>query len=257
MVKWFGKKLCDAGFLINLKSRKDRYSRAINELKKSGINGVKRFDAVIIDDPNFIKYGCTQSHIDIAKLQLENDWEYVLYLEDDIVSDFYYKNSLMSANIDKKEISKNIIKELNDKKPDILWLGVRLESETEYVSNFLVKPKETLMSHAYLGSKKYAKFLIDNLIYQDGGHFSGRYPIDFFISQITSKNDWRLDSFDKDNIMKNNDLVVYVTVPMIFNQGESFSDLTDNYVNYVTWVRGCFEAYANIDKLNIKPLLNE
>ena len=42
---------------------------------------------------------------------------------------------------------------------------------------------------------------------------------------------------------------------MIFNQGGSYSDLTDNEVNYETWVRGCYNAYINTKKLNIKPFL--
>lgn len=257
MVTWFGEKICDAGFIINLDERKDRLDRVTKNLKVSGFSGLERFSAVKIKKGNFTKYGCTQSHIDIAKKQIENNWEYVLYLEDDIICDFYYNSKIPENKINKELIAHNIISEIKNKKPDVLWLGVRPEEKVEYISNFLVRPKKTLMSHAYVGSIKYARFLVDNLKYEDNNHFSGGYPIDFFISQINIRNDWRIESFDKKNIIKNNDLKIFMSIPMIFNQGKSFSDLTDKEVSYETWIRGCYDFYANINELKIKPLLYE
>lgn len=257
MVKWFDEKLCDKGFIINLKERNDRYERSISNLEIAGISGVERFEAIKITDPNFLKYGCTQSHIEIAKIQIENNWEYVLYMEDDIVCEYFYDFSIPESNINKKLVAKSVIGELNEKKPDVLWLGVRPEEKTEYISNCLVQPKTTLMSHAYLGSLNFAKFLVDNLKYEDSNHFSGTWPIDFFISQINAKNCGRIDYYDKENIMRSNNLKVYMTTPMIFNQGESFSDLSDRWVSYEVWVRGCYQAYVNINELNIKPLVYE
>ena len=257
MIKWFGKKLCDKGFLINLKERTDRYERSVDNLNIAGITGVKRFEGVKITNPQFLKYGCTQSHIEIAKKQIKNKWEYVLYLEDDIVTDFFYSLNFPNDKINKEEVSSQIINEINDKKPDVIWLGVRPEEYTEYVSNCLVKPNKTLMSHAYIGSLKFAKFLVDNLKYDNPKHFSSSWPIDFFISQINTKDCYLIDLRDSENIMKTNDLKIYMTTPMIFTQGASFSDLTDNMVSYEGWVRGCYNEYVNINKLNIKPIIYE
>ena len=111
------------------------------------------------------------------------------------------------------------------------------------------------MSHAYLGSLKYAKFLTENLRYTDNKHFSSRLPIDYFISQLTEKNCWQINSFENgENILKN-DLKVYMSSPLIFNQGSSFSNIIDRDVDYTIWVRGCIDAYVNIDKLKIIPHL--
>lgn len=257
MVEWFGNKLCDKGFLINLKERDDRYNRAVDNLQIAGISGVERFEGVRITNPMFLKYGCTQSHIEIAKKQIKNKWEYVLYLEDDIVTDFFYSLNFSNDKINKEEVAIQIINEINEKKPDILWLGVRPEDYTEYVSNCLVKPTKTLMSHAYVGSLKFAKFLVDNLKYDDSKHFSNLWPIDFFMSQINTKDCYLIDLRDSENIMKKNDLKVYMTTPMIFTQGTSYSDLTDNLVSYEVWIRGCYNEYVNINKLNIKPIMYE
>ena len=57
-----------------------------------------------------------------------------------------------------------------------------------------------------------------------------------------------------ENILKN-DLKVYMSIPLIFNQGASFSNIIDRDVDYTIWVRGCIDAYVNLNKLNIKPHL--
>jgi len=254
MIKWYGEKLCDAGYLINLNHRVDRYNRARKNLRLSKLTGVKRFEAVVISEPRYIKYGCTQSHIEIAKKQIKNNWEYVLYLEDDIVMDFFYDESVDNSKIDKEIVAKNIIKDLNEHKPDILWIGVRPESETEKVTDTMVTANKTLMSHAYIGSLNYAKFLIEHLRYKEENHFSKDFPIDFFISQIKTKDDWKLEFYKNPTFLENN-LKIYMSTPMIFNQGGSYSNLTDNQVNYQNWVRGCYDFYVNTKKLNIKPFL--
>lgn len=254
MIKWYGEKLCDAGYLINLKHRVDRYKRARKNLRLSKLTGVKRFDAVVISEPVYVKYGCTQSHIEIAKKQIKNNWEYVLYLEDDIVMDFFYDQDADNSKIDKETVVKNIIKDLNEHKPDVLWLGVRPEFETEKITNTMVLANKTLMSHAYIGSLAYAKFLVEYLKYKESENFSKGWPIDYFISQIGTKDAWELDVFPNPNF-RNNNLKVFISTPMIFNQGGSYSDLTDNEVHYEIWVRGCYNAYINTEKLNIKPFL--
>lgn len=257
MVTWFGKKLCDKGFLINLAERTDRLYRSLDNLRETNIDGVERFEACKIHDPNYLKYGCTQSHIEIAKLQIENGWEYVLYLEDDIVKDLFYCYETDNQNINLEKISEEIIKDLNLLKPDVLWLGVRPEKDAEKITNVFLKPSSTLQSHAYIGSLKFATFLVNNLKYQDSSHYSFTYPIDFFMTQIIEKNCHRIiNSIDNSSIM-NNDIVIYMTTPMIFNQGESFSDLLDRDVDYKTWIKGCYNSYANPNKLNVKIFLNE
>ena len=255
MVKWLDRQLCDAGFVINLKEREDRLSRALHEVELSGIVGIQRFDGVEISSGLFQKYGCTQSHIEIAKEQIKNSWEYVLYLEDDCVFDLFYDYTINKANIDYDLVVEKIIDELNMYKPDILWLGVRPEDYALPFSDVFVLPKKTIMSHAYLGSLNYAKFLVENFKYTDSDHFSYMYPIEFFMSQICNPIDHRIFFYDREKIMFNHGLKVCMTSPMIFNQGSSYSNLTENFVSYELWITGCYNEYVNPKKLNIKTLL--
>lgn len=257
MVTWFGKKLCDKGFVINLHDRQDRLQNSFEELHKISIEGVERFDACIVKNPDFIKYGCTQSHLEIAKLQVLNGWEYVLYLEDDIQVDLYYSQYVDNDKINVNLLSEKLIDDLFFLKPDILWLGVRPTGFVTKVSDVFVKPTSTLQSHAYIGSLKFANFLVDNLKYSESNHFSFTYPIDFFMTQIIQKDDWRIVTNQNNDVMINNNLFVCMSSPMVFNQCPSYSNLTDSDVDYVEWIRGSYNYYVNPVELNIKLILHE
>lgn len=254
MVTWNDKKLCDGGFYINLDSREDRRISCENELNKCGIKGVERFSAIKIEDETFSKFGCTESHIQIAKKQIENNWEYALYIEDDIETCLYYDMETKQDSVDILQLTNEIVDNLHEHKPDVLWLGVRLEGMAEPLSNVFIKPKKTLMSHAYIASLKFAHFLVDYLDYKKLSYFAYKWPIDFFISQTGIKTDWTIEAYESNNFI-NNDIKILATIPLIFSQKPSYSDLTDSYTDYDLWVKQSFTYYANYKKLNVKPIL--
>jgi hypothetical protein len=82
MVTWNGIKIADRGFLINLEERKDRLEESLKEFDKNNIVGVERFDAIKItedsDEFGWIIRGCTHSHMEILKTQVENNFEKVI-----------------------------------------------------------------------------------------------------------------------------------------------------------------------------------
>ena len=258
MIKWAGNFLCEKGFFINLKRRVDRFEKCNEELKKAKIEGVERYDAV--DQEEWHNFGCTQSHINIAKLQIENNWNYVLYLEDDIVLDVIY-NYNISANgkkLNYNEIVKCLIEDMYVYKPDVLLLGIRLEQPVERkISNTLIVPNRFLMSHAYIGSLKYANFLVNNLKYKETNHFSSSYPIDWFLTQLKEKNCGQI--LDTKNYLntekiKNNDLLITVSAPHFFTQGKGLSDISGRVIDYQKWCSEAYSIYSRIEEFGISPL---
>ena len=257
MIKWYGEKIADAGFVINLQSRYDRLENVWCTLKSSNITGVKRFDAI------HKRGGCTLSHIEVAKLQIKNNWDYVLYLEDDIKLDIFYEpqysdqEKCPSKEIDVKKVVKHIKEDLLKHKPDVLWLGTRPEGPVQQISNMFLRPEKTVMAHAYIGSLKYAKFIVDNLKYEENTHFTCKWPIDLFISELNNKEKPELfeDICTGQAEFLNNDLKVYMTMPNIFIQGPSYSDLDHQFVDHEIWVKGCFEDHINFENLDIKKYL--
>ena len=251
MITWFNEKIADAGFIINLDHREDRLQSAYKALEETDISGVERFNAVVVPNSNG---GCTQSHIEIAKLQIKNNWDYVLYLEDDIITDIFYDVNDNSDSINLNKVVSNVVKDIRTYKPDVLWLGVRPEGRVKKISNMFVEPEKTVMSHAYLGSLKYAKFLVDNLLWKKDQHVTYTWPIDFFISELNHKHDWKLhdESFIGVKSILENDLSVYMMLPNIFVQGPSYSDISNRDEDHTLWIKGCFDKNIDIEELNIK-----
>tara|TARA_S200002703_G_scaffold9244_1_gene9124 strand:- start:6563 stop:7330 length:768 start_codon:yes stop_codon:yes gene_type:complete len=254
MINWLGHNIADAGFLINLHNREDRLKRSYNELDKLKITGVERFEAVIVNEEPYINMGCTISHIEIAKKQIENNWNYVLYLEDDIIEDVFYPDFL-EQKIDLQSVVKEMVEEIKEHKPDVLWLGVRPEGPVKAFSKTMVTPTKTTMSHAYLGSLDYAKFLVKTHLYDKEGYFSYKWPIDFFISEITRQKDWTIAEMDGGENILNNNIKVKILLPNIFNQGASYSDISQTAAAYEELVRGCYAKYVDLAKLNIEKKL--
>ena len=258
MIKWYGRKIADAGFVINLSSRADRLNNVWKTLESVNITGVQRFNAI-----QKHRDGCTLSHIEIAKLQIKNNWDYVLYLEDDIKLDVFYDPNphedptSISDEIDIEKVIYNIKEDLLKYNPDVLWLGTRPEGPVTKVSNMFLRPVKTVMSHAYLGSLKYAKFLVNNLNIEDGGDVTKNWPIDFFISELNNKKDHKLydPRYKNQEVILNNDLKIYMTLPNIFIQGPSYSDMDNIFADHKLWIKCCFEEWIKLPELNIKKFL--
>jgi GR25 family glycosyltransferase involved in LPS biosynthesis len=72
-------KFLDFIVFINLEHRHDRLAEITSELEKMELQA-RRFNAI----KHHLGYvGCSQSHLAVLKMALDNDWPYVLILEDD------------------------------------------------------------------------------------------------------------------------------------------------------------------------------
>lgn len=246
MIYWYGKPLCSHGFIINLQTREDRKKSATEQLELAGIDGVDFYNAVVINDDGLWKpYGCTQSHINLYNFQVNNNIDYMLILEDDIFTTFSYGYDNKIIDISKKQkYAFNLIDSFNKLKPDLLWLGCRVESNVDPYDNYISYSNKTLMSHAYLSSLRLAQFCLDNYNYQDSSHFSYRLPIDFFLSQIKLKQDGQIVNNKNNHYFINNSLTTTISNCLIFNQKADYSDIIERPVDYSLWVTGCHQEYC-------------
>ena len=247
MITWHGYDLCEKGFIINLSTRSDRKESASKQCDIAEIRGVDFFDAAIIKEERYTAYGCTQSHLNLYKYQVDNNIEYMLILEDDIETIYGYNASdgycITDINKQKKYV-KNLISSLHTIKPDLLWLGTRIESNVDYYDDYISYSNKTLTSHAHICSYNLAKFALDNLHYKDSNHFSSMWPIDHFLSQIAIKNCWQLLGNQNNQEFLKNNLVTTVSNCLIFNQKSDYSDILNRDVDYRMWILGCHEEYC-------------
>ena len=73
--------------LVNISKRetKDKL-KSLEEFKKLNINGVERYSAIKITEPEGYRWyirGCTESHCNLLRKQSEEGWEKVIIFEDD------------------------------------------------------------------------------------------------------------------------------------------------------------------------------
>lgn len=247
MITWHDYPLCDKGFIINLASRNDRRTSAIDQCAIAGLDGIEIFDASVVADDNYTAYGCTQSHLDLYKYQVDNNIKYMLILEDDIQTIYSYNfsnNYHIDDRIKQKKYVKNLIESLQKIQPDILWLGTRLESKVDRYDDYISHSNKVLTSHCYISSYNLAKFALNNLQYKNPNHFSFRWPIDHFLSQIKVKNCGQLLNNKNNKIFLDNNLITTISNCLIFNQKGDYSNILNRYVDYGVWILGCHEEYC-------------
>lgn len=231
MVTWNNIKIADKGFLINLSERTDRLEQSNNEFFINNINGIERFDAIKIleDSENGWKIrGCTHSHLKLLNLQVKNKWEKMILFEDD----FYFNICDNGSNFEINKFLKNI----ENLDFDLLFLGATLLSESDYINDFILKPKKFVQTTVYISSLRLAEFVTKNFNYLNKNSLVYGEQIDSYYSILSEKKHWKNNEYlmQKEGITNHN-LKIYFSYPIIFNQRESYSNIQNKHTNYIYW----------------------
>jgi GR25 family glycosyltransferase involved in LPS biosynthesis len=228
MVTWNDIKIADKGFLINLKDREDRLVQSLDEFEKNNIKGVERFDAIKFtedSDLGWVIRGCTHSHMDILKMQVENNWDKVVIFEDDFFLDI--------CDNQNRELNDQVIGKIYPTEFDLLFLGACLLEESEFVTDNLVKPKHFVQTTCYLISLKAAQFVVSNFNYLDKESVVHGEQIDSYYSVLAKREHWLMNNRTKGvNEIKEHDLKIYFHYPILFNQRPSYSDILNRMTDY-------------------------
>jgi GR25 family glycosyltransferase involved in LPS biosynthesis len=244
MITWNGIKLADKGFLINLEERTDRLKESLDELNSNNIVGVERFDAIKItedDDNGWIIRGCTHSHMEILKKQVENKWDKVIIFEDDFFLDI--------CDVDNKTMSDDMISKIYETDFDLFFLGACLLEPSEFVNDYLIKPNKFVQTTTYLTSLKFANYVVENFNYLDKELVVYGEAIDSYYSVLATKIHLLMDNRTKGvNEIKEHDLKIYFYKPILFNQRPSFSNIINKNCNYSDMNR--FNNLKNYPKTN-------
>ena len=120
-------KIADVGYVINLPHRTDRKESVIKILNELEITGYEFIDGVILDNPEYTKFGCTQSFINIFEKFLSTTSKNIIIFEDDIK----LMNQVNKKDIDR--IFNNWDSIINNY--DVVALGTKLLPRSEIIIN--------------------------------------------------------------------------------------------------------------------------
>jgi GR25 family glycosyltransferase involved in LPS biosynthesis len=237
MLKYKDIKLADAGFVINLLERSDRKNDFIKKMEELKITGYEFVEGVKFEEPEWIRYGCTQSFINIFKNAIENDYQSIIIFEDD---------ATQTEQITKEQIDKIFqLWEEQTENYDLIALGTRPLWDSKVIkdSEYYGSITNCLCAHAFFYKKKFIDYIYDNLsCFKDEKCKHYRVVIDEFISDCCSH----------ENICKipNKLFKVGITIPMMFSQKPSYSDNERTFVNFQGWIQDSFyNALSNGNKI--------
>jgi len=227
MLYYKGIKIADEGFVINLKSRTDRKQRITEILDSMGFTGYKFEEGVIFGEEEWRRYGCTQTYINIFEKSLKNNYESIIVFEDDAKQ----MTSINTEQIDK--IFENW--ESNIKNYDLIALGTRplhgakIYQDSEYFGTLT----NALCTQSHYYTKDFMLYTVEALgSFKEPSSSHHRVLIDEFINDCCSHE---MIYKTKNKIHR-----VGITIPMIFTQYESYSDIEKQTVNYDLFIEGCF-----------------
>jgi GR25 family glycosyltransferase involved in LPS biosynthesis len=228
MVTWNNIKIADRGFLINLEERTDRLQESLSEFDKNNIQGVERFNAIKItedSDQGWVIRGCTHSHMELLKRQVENGWEKMVIFEDDFILDVCDNRDISLSN--------EMIEKIYSTDFDLLFLGACLLEPADAISENLIKPNKFVQTTSYLTSLKFAEYVLNNFNYLDKELVVYGEPIDSYYSVLATKSHWLMNNRTKGvREIKEHDLKIYFHYPVLFNQRASYSNILNKITDY-------------------------
>jgi hypothetical protein len=176
--------------------------------------------------------------MEILKLQVENKWDKVIIFEDDFFLDICHKDTNYPLT--------PIIENIYSSEFDCLFLGATLMEESEFINEYFIKPNKFVQTTVYVSSLNFSKFVTKNFNYLDKFSIVYGEAIDSYYSFLSKKTHSKMNNnnFDRDILIKNN-LKIYFSYPIVFNQRESFSNI-ENKISY-------YSHYNKLDNIKFYP----
>jgi glycosyl transferase family 25 len=188
----------DKAVYINLEHRTDR-NEHMKTITQSLGNKAIRFNAI---KDTFGPIGCTKSHIEVLKLAINNNWENVLIMEDDVEWNMF-------------DNGYSILKNLIHNSYDVILLGGSFVSYDQIT----YKLNHAKTTTAYIVNKHYMRTLLQN--FEEGlstlisnTELFFEYAIDAYWSKLQIKDNW------------------FIVQPPLVYQRPDYSDICQANVDY-------------------------
>ena len=193
-------------FYINLEHRTDRKEHVTKQLTNLGLQGFERFNAIKMENGAL---GCSMSHLKILQTAVQNNWDHVLIVEDDIT---FLDLDLFKANFE-------TFLQRNGNNWDVILLAGNNMPPYDPIDEVSIKVKRCQTTTGYLVNGHYIKKLRDNvkfgltqLLHKPASHTL--YAIDKFWFALQNVDKW------------------FLIIPPTVIQREDYSDIEKRTTNY-------------------------
>ena len=193
-------------FYINLDHRTDRKEHVTEQLTNLGLPSFERFNAIKMENGAI---GCSMSHLKILQTAVQNNWDHVLIVEDDIT---FLNPELFKANFE-------TFLQRNGNNWDVILLAGNNMPPYDTIDDVCIKVKRCQTTTGYLVNGHYIKKLMENvkmgltqLIHKPASH--AMYAIDKFWFLLQAVDKW------------------YLIIPPTVVQREDYSDIEKRQTNY-------------------------
>lgn len=190
-------------YFINLKDRKDRKTRVIQQMNNVNypLSKINRVDAIKESFNGAL--GCTKSHIKALKQALKQAFPYVLIIEDD----FIWKKSNS-----KNKIIQTLNKIINDNNWDVCLLAGNPAVPNTQRNEYSKKVNKSMTTSAYIVKKEYIPKLLE--MWEPSITAKPFVPLDVLWFKLQENDNW------------------IITNPVLGYQGRSYSDVENGLVDY-------------------------
>lgn len=235
MITYKGKKIADRGLVLNLPHRVDRKESSNNLLKSLGFDGYEYYEGFVHPEPEWRRYGTTQSFLNCFEKALNDDLETLIIFEDDIK----VMNQVSPDDFDKVFSKWDEFVNFYD----LISIGSRPlpDSVIKMDDENFGTVSNTLCAQAFLYKRPFMEYFYETLKnYKVEGDQYYRVISDEFINDCCSH--------EQIYKIKNKLHKVGITIPMLFTQHGGFSDNENSEQNYDGWIEYCFWSAVNKGK---------
>ena len=234
------KKVADQAFILNLPFRDDRRKKVDALLSSLGFRGYNFFDGEIIDNPDLEKFGCTLSQLNIFKKFLASNNTSMVLLEDDIkLLDGVSEKDLDLIFENWTETSETY---------DVIALGTKLlpRSKIELKGKTHGSFKELLCAQGFFYHRHVVEHIVEQLSnFDNPKHELYKCAIDMFLNDISNEK-FRFRHFYELKTFN-----FGITIPMIFNQTNGYSDNEKKNENYENLIENSYWNALPIPKTEV------
>ena len=192
-------------FYINLETREDRKRYFENQMKMVGLNAV-RFNAI---KHNIGAIGCSLSHLKLLEQALENQYDHILIMEDDI--------TFLDPELFKSQLNK-FLKTRQNKWDVILFAGNNMPPY-EKTDDTCIKVSRCQTTTGYLVNGHFIKALTQNV----------KMGLTHLLSRPTESNKFAIDKFWF--VLQSAARWYLITPPTVIQRAD-YSDIEKKQTNY-------------------------